>query len=213
MNGRVLALAGPVFAVVFGAAVFTMSETPAEDASAQEVLTYSADHQGELMVQAFLGPALAALLVIFFSALRAAARERVVAPGAGPTVMVAGAVLWASGLLLGSTLALGLAGAGDNEQAAVAETLNVLGAVSWIPFIAGIGVTLIGAGMTTLRTRMLPRWLGWVALVVGVASLAGPGGFLGFFVGPLWMLVAGVVLLRSSDGARAAAESPVHEQV
>lgn len=213
MNGRMLALAGPVFAVVFGAAIFTMSETPAEDASAQVVLAYSADHQGDLMVQAFLGPALAALLLLFFGALRAAARERVIAPGAGPTVMVGGAVLWASGLLLGSTLALGLAGAGDNEQPAVAETLNVLGSVSWIPFIAGIAVTLIGAGMTTLRTLLLPRWLGWLALVAGVISLAGPGGFLGFFVAPLWMLVAGILLLRQGEPAARTAETTARQQV
>ena len=75
----------------------------------------------------------------------------------------------------------------------------------WIPFIAGIAATLIGAGLTVLSSGVLPRWLGWVALVAGVISLAGPGGFLGFFVGPLWILVAGVLLFRRSDEVPTAA--------
>jgi hypothetical protein len=99
-------------------------------------------------------------------------------------------------------LSLALLSSSDHNQPQVAQAANVLSNASWIPFIGGIAVTLIGAGMTVLRTRILPVWLGWVALVAGVVSLIGPGGFLGFFVGPLWMLVAGVMLgLRSRESA------------
>ena len=54
----------------------------------------------------------------------------------------------------------------------------------------------------------MPAWLGWVAVVVGVISLVGPGGFLGFFVAPIWTLVAGVMLsLRTRT--KEAAPQPV----
>jgi hypothetical protein len=117
-------------------------------------------------------------------------------------VLLAGAVLWASGLLIGATTSLGVLTASDHGQSQVAQTMNVLCNDAWLPFIAGIAVTLIGAGLTVLATGVLPRWMGWVAAVTGVVSLAGPGGFLGFFVGPLWLLVAGVLLARAPTAVR-----------
>jgi hypothetical protein len=141
--------------------------------------------------------------VLFFGYVRSVARDRGTS-GAGPTVMVGGAVLWAAGLLLGSMLNLAALSAEDHGLGEVAQTVNVLNAVSWIPFIGGIAVTLIGAGMTVLRSGVLPSWLGWFGLVVGIIALAGPGGFLGFFAAPLWMLLAGFLLIRADDGVAAA---------
>jgi hypothetical protein len=48
--------------------------------------------------------------------------------------------------------------------------------------------------MTGLGAQVAPRWLGWAALVLGIVSLAGPGGFVGFFGAPLWILIAGITL-------------------
>ena len=204
MNNRLLALTGPLFTVLFAVAVFVVSdEGPGEDATGKEVVAFVNDHDDQLFVGAFGGPLLAALIVLFFSYVRSVARRRG-AEGAGPTVMVAGAAVWAAGLLLGSMLELAAVGAADDNLEQVAQTLNVLIESDWIPFIAGIAITLIGAGMTALRGALLPSWLGWVALVVGIIALIGPGGFLGFFVGPLWMLVAGIMLYTRSEEAVAA---------
>jgi hypothetical protein len=61
---------------------------------------------------------------------------------------------------------------------------------------------MLGAGITLLNAQILPRWMAWTAVVIGVLSLLGPGGFLGFFLGfflsPLWMVVAGIMLARRS---------------
>ncbi|MGH8867462.1 MAG: hypothetical protein ACRDYU_05640 [Actinomycetes bacterium] len=197
---RWLAWTGPAFAVLFAVVVFALQgSTPGEKDSAAQVLDYYNSHQGRTLTSVFLSPLAATLLVLFFSHVRAAARERDASGGAGPTVMFGGAVLWASGLLFGSTLDLALVSSSDNTQPLVAKTLSVLSTSVWIPFIAGIAITMVGAALAVLSSRILPSWLGWVALVAGVASLIGPGGFLGFFVGPLWMLVAGVMLgLRST---------------
>jgi hypothetical protein len=200
VNRRLLLLTGPLFTVVFFVAtLFIADDGPGVKASGEKVVEFANDHEGQLFFDAFAGPALAALVIVFFSTLLAVARERYPASGAGPTVMVGGAVLWSAGMLLGSTLELAMADAADKDLDQVAQTLNVILESSWIPFIAGIAVTLIGAGMTVLRTGLVARWLGWVALVVGIVALAGPGGFLGFFVGPLWMLVAGIMLYAQTD--------------
>ena len=202
MKARLLLLTGPLFTLVFLVAVlFVEGNTPGEKSSGEKVVAYYDSHQGSSLVGVFAGPAMAALLVLFFSQLRSLSRDGSSDAGPGPTVMVGGAILWAAGLLLGSTLELALVSSADHDQDAVAQTLNVLNAASWLPFIGGIAVTLIGAGMTVLRTGLVASWLGWVALVVGIVALAGPGGFLGFFVGPLWMLVVGVMLYLKAEPA------------
>ena len=198
LKNRWMVWTGPLFTIVFAVAVFALEgSTPGEKASAQEVMDYYNAHQGRTLTTVFLSPLLAALVVLFASHIRTMVRDRHLVPGPGPTVLLAGAVLWGSGILIGSTLSLAVTSASDHGQAQVAQTMNVLCNDAWLPFIAGIAVTLLGAGITVLGTGILPRWMGWVALVVGVVSLAGPGGFAGFFVGPLWLLVAGVLLARA----------------
>jgi hypothetical protein len=197
-TGRLLALTGPLYTVLFVVVVTALEgSAPGEKASVKEVLDHYQGHVGRSTADALLGPLAAALVVLFFSHLRTLVRERRVAPGPGPTVMICGAVLWAGGLLMGSTTTLAVSSAADHGQGQVAQTFNVLNNDSWIPFIAGIAITLLGAGLTLLSTHVLPRWMAWTALVVGIVSLMGPGGFLGFFVAPLWMLVAGVLLARA----------------
>lgn len=194
---RWLAWTGPLFTVVFYLAIFLLEgSSPGEKAPAQEVVDYYNSHRGRTFAEVFLAPAMAALLIVFLSYFRSVLRARRPAD-AGGTVLMAGGILWAGGLLTGSVVSLMLVTSSDNGQEQVAETANVLGNDVWIPFIAGIAITLIGAGMSVLSSGVLPRWLGWVALVAGVVSLAGPGGFLGFFVGPLWLFVAGVLLARA----------------
>jgi hypothetical protein len=194
-SSRALALTGPAFAIIFIVVGFVLENgTPGEKASGQEVVDHYNSHMGRLGADAFLGPLAALLLVLFFSHLRTLARERTITPGPGPTVMISGAAIWSAGMLLGSMLNLAILTAADKGQVQVAETVNVLNNMSWLPFIGGLAVTLVGAGMTVLSADILPRWLGWTAVVVGVISVAGPGGFLGFFVAPLWILVAGFLL-------------------
>jgi len=201
-NERWWAITGPAFAVVFWVVVFTLEgSTPGEQASPQEVVDYFNDHQGQTIADVFLAPLVMTMLLVFVAYRRARAREheRCLTARLASTVLIMGTAVWVSGALLGSVAQLALVTSSDNNQLEVAHTVNVLANSTWIPFIAGIAATLIGAGLVVLTTDLLPRWLGWVALAVGVVSLAGPGGFLGFFVGPLWVLVAGVLLfLRPS---------------
>lgn len=201
---RWLIWTGPLFAVLFLVVGLVLNgSTPGDKASGAEVMKHFNSHQGRTSINAFLAPLGAALIVLFAAEIRARARERG-QRGAGPTVLVGGAVLLAASLLSGAGLSLSLVTASDHNQSQVAQTLNVLSADNWIPFIGGVAVFLIGAGMTVLSTGLVPKWLGWVALVIGVVSLAGPGGFVGFFVAPVWILVAGILLAVRDDRVHAA---------
>jgi hypothetical protein len=197
-KSRILFWTGPVFAVLFIVLGFLTGDTPGEKSSGQKLINYFDDHKNALMASVFLSALACALLIVFAAQVRVRARES----GqnlAGPSVMVGGAVLWSAGLLTGSMITLAQVDASDRKNPDASVTLNYLANASWLPFIAGIAVFLIGAGMTALSTRIVPAWLGWLALVVGIVSLAGPGGFVGFFGGPLWLLIAGVYLATRSD--------------
>jgi hypothetical protein len=52
---------------------------------------------------------------------------------------------------------------------------------------------LIASGLAGLNTRVLPRWLSWAGLVIGLAFLT-PVGIIAFFVFPLWILAASIML-------------------
>jgi hypothetical protein len=120
--------------------------------------------------------------------------------------MLGGAILWAGGLLLSSVIELAQVSASDHGRSQVAQTVNVLSSADWIPFIGGIAVFLVGAGLAVLTSRVLPVWLGWVAIVGGVVSLSGPGGFVGLFLAPIWILIAGIMLaVRREPGPELAA--------
>ena len=80
-----------------------------------------------------------------------------------------------------------------------AQTLNVFGQNDLSVMAGGIAVLMLAAGIQTVRQPVLPRWLGWTAIVIGVMSLDIPAGFLGFFFGLIWILVVAIVLVVRSD--------------
>lgn len=70
-------------------------------------------------------------------------------------------------------------------------------------FFAGVQLfsipLLLATGLATLRLRHrpLPRWFGWVSLLLALVLAVPPVGWLGVFVGlPLWVLLASVLLYR-----------------
>jgi hypothetical protein len=90
----------------------------------------------------------------------------------------------------------GLADAAHHRQAAVVQTLNYLDQDDFFPTIAGLSIFMFAIGAAILRTRALPVWLGWFALLLGVLALAGPLGGIAFMIAPVWTLVTSIVLLR-----------------
>jgi hypothetical protein len=189
-------LAGPLFLLLLIAGLALSGSTPGESSSGQKVIAHYGDNEGKAYAAVFLvGPAVAVLMV-FIGRFRTALGRGIGAPG---KILQNGAILYGAGLLIANIFELGVVVASHNKLTAAAETINVLNNDAWIPTAIGMAVLLFGAGLAVLRTRVLPRWLGWVAVVIGVLSLLGPGGFLGFFVGPIWLAVAAVMLYVRRD--------------
>jgi len=64
----------------------------------------------------------------------------------------------------------------------------------FVPLVAGACVFMIANGLLTLRHGVLPAWLGWIALLIGVVSVT-PIGFIGFLATMGWVLVVSVLLV------------------
>ncbi|WP_274564906.1 hypothetical protein [Streptomyces spiramyceticus] len=153
-----------LLAVLFTVVAFLLiGDTPSVDAPADEVRTFYADHEAQGLWSLFLLVVAGALFVFFAAFLARALHQSPVGNGWLHHVIVAGGVLIAAGFWVGSSIALALVDLAD-EAAAGNDTLQALHALSedfFIPFVAGVAVMLLAAGLTVVRAAVSPCHAGW----------------------------------------------------
>ncbi len=77
----------------------------------------------------------------------------------------------------------------------VARILVVLG-WNWIAVIATPLAALVGGtAVVCLRFAALPKWLGWISVVVALALVIPPISYFGFLAFTIWIIVVSIVLL------------------
>jgi hypothetical protein len=69
-------------------------------------------------------------------------------------------------------------------------------------------VFYFSTALAILSTGALPRWLGWVTLVIAVISPIYFGGFIAFLALAPWTLVASILLLMGSPGGAGPGSGP-----
>jgi hypothetical protein len=80
----------------------------------------------------------------------------------------------------------------------------------FLPVIVAGFVFALCNGLAILRGSALPRWLGWVALVMAVLFVIPPIGFAGFILLVPWSLVVSVVMfLRYEAGGTRTEPDPL----
>lgn len=188
---RWMAWGGLVFLLFFAFVFFTSGEELSDTEAGSKVIESLNDKRDLRNIAVFGAPVAIAALLLFTSRLRATLGS---AAGAARHLLQYGAVIYSVAILLDSVLTLAMLNAADKDKEGVAEVLNAAWSADWIIFTTGIALLLLGAGLSILRTGVLPRWMGWIAAVLGVVSLLGPGGFAGFLLGPLWIGAASVML-------------------
>ena len=206
---RLLPLSGIVFVVLLLVAVVGLGgNTPESDASAAKVAAFYGDQSGRQFFAAFVLAATAPFLVFFASALAACVRldgghrhrpiwERVV---------TAGAAITAAAAVIAALIHFALADGADQNVSPIAlQALNVLDANVWLPFNSGLGVMMLGAAGLLLTETVLPRWLGWLALLAGVALFIPFADFIALIVALLWIILVSVMLYLGSTPTEPAA--------
>ena len=166
--------------------------TPDSDASAQHVVAFYHSNRHSQIASDFL-LAYAVIFGLFFgAALRSYLRARSKSDGL-IALGFAGMIVFAIGT---TTLAALDYAAADNPTKitpAAEQALNVLANDVFLAFLIGLGVFLLGNGIAIVRTKALPRWLGWIAVVGSVVAVTPAGWFVLFgLLG--WTLVVSVLM-------------------
>jgi hypothetical protein len=110
-----------------------------------------------------------------------------------------------------ASIAPGWAARDFGETTEIHKALERMNEASFIAQMLPDGVMLAAVALVTLKTRALPRWLGWLAAVAAPLLLVN-GMFLDADFGPafllflLWTLLASVVLTVRPRGVAAHAE-------
>ena len=104
-----------------------------------------------------------------------------------------GAGILATGIAIDSTIAFALSEAADDIDPAAAQALQALWDNDFMPFALGSIVLLLASGLSIVRHGALPKWLGWIAIVLGVISMT-PAGFVGFLGAAVWIVIVSVML-------------------
>jgi hypothetical protein len=195
---RLAPLVGAVFVVLVIVAFIPLGgNTPDNDATAQKVQSFYSKHTDRELVAAYVLALSVPFLVFFTSILYRAIRA---AGGRGrlATAAFGGGLLSAAGFAVAAAVHFALASAGDKASTLpTTQTLNVLDNMDFIPFVTGLGIMLLAAGLATLRYGgALPRWLGWAAVIVGIAIFIPFVGFVAFGLSGIWVLAASIVLYR-----------------
>ncbi|HUJ66789.1 MAG TPA: hypothetical protein VLX59_14685 [Acidimicrobiales bacterium] len=191
---------GLVFVVLVVVASFVAPNNPDTNATAAKVVSFYHQHQGAYYFNSYVIVAAIIVGLAYFWYLREYLAEAT-ASGRLLTVAFAGAVVFAvsGGLQAGTKFALADASHSGNISGASMQTLNVLENDLSVPITAaGTATFLLFTGIVIIRKGGLPRWLGWVAVVLAILSAP---GFVGGLPTGLWVLIASITLIVTNRNA------------
>jgi hypothetical protein len=194
---------GPLMGILFVALVIASfvigGETPDVDDSPTKIVDFYVDNDSaQIWGAVVLGWSCVALL-FFVGTLRRTLRAAAGDDGGLSAVVLLGGALMAVGLTIFAGLTFTLGDAADNLPRDAVVTLNALNGDMFIPLALGNAVFNLALGLAVIRHGALPKALGWLAIVLGVASLT-PAGFFAFMATGIVIIWTSVVLLRRGDG-------------
>jgi hypothetical protein len=193
---RIVPLAGVAYLVLEIAGNGSIGSFPDSNTSIAKLLPFYASHHSNIARGGFLLHYAALALALFLVGVWARAYQ------AGVHVLVSGALLVGSAVTVAAAFAeaavystLGFVGAHESVIAPAAlQAWHVNGAGGGATTgDGGLMIVLIAVSAAALAGGVLPRWLGWSALPIGLVQLT-PLGFFGGLVFWLWAAVAGIYM-------------------
>lgn len=193
---RLIALTGAVWAVLAVVAIFTSSgETPNADAGPAKVYRYYSAHSSEIKTSAVFFAVAFLFFLLFAGTLRSFLRRNPANDGPATLMLVAaGVITVAAGI--GGGVEVGLAKNIHHLTPGAAQALNVVQNEVFLPVLVAGCVFGLCNGIAILRTSMLPRWLGWVSIVMAIVFVIPPAALAGLLLLFLWSLVVSIVMFR-----------------
>jgi hypothetical protein len=187
--------------ILLGIVSFIVGGEPkSADDPVREIVKFYVDNKNSIQAGAFIGVA-ATLLLVFFGAylrrfLRAASPEGEMLS----LVAFAGLVVVAMGFAIDTTILIALSEAADDINPVAVQSLQALWDNDFVPLVLGVLMFLWATGLSVIRSGVLPKWLGWVMILLGVVGLT-PIGFVSAIGAAILVLVLSILLsLRARSG-------------
>ena len=204
-KGWLVPLTGVVFLVVVIVGLMISGEPPdPADDSAREIVDFYVDNKSSLMAGTYLEGLAAALLVFFGAHLREVLRVAAGGKDFLSTAAFAGLLLIAVGFTVDGSINLALAETAEDIEPAGVQALTALYHNDFVPFAVGSVVFLVAMGISVLQHGALPKWIGWIAILLAVIGLT-PIGFVAFIGSGILIAIIGVVLALRGRAKPAAA--------
>ena len=202
-------LTGVAFIILAFVSFAVAGEPPDTDEGAQEVVSFYSENEGSVVAGSLIQGLAAAVFLFFAGVLRTVLREGPGARGTLAAISFAGAIVFATGVAFDATINFALAEEVDTEgfDPIAMQALLGLWSNDWVPFAVGLLTFLIATGWAIIRTGVLPKWLGWAAIVIALFAVT-PIGFVAFFGGALFVLIVSVMLAMRDRPAKPTAPPP-----
>jgi hypothetical protein len=186
-------LTGLAFIVV-GAISFVIGGQPKSADHAPAVISaWYVANKDSVQAGAFIGVAAIVLLVFFGAYLRRLLRAAAPDNELLSLVSFAGILLVAVGAAIDTTILIALGEAADDINPIGVQSLQALWDNDFVPLAMGCVLFLLGTGLSVLRSGVLPKWSGWVMVVLGVLGFT-PIGFVSAIGAALTVLVLSIAL-------------------
>ena len=200
---RLAPLTGIPFAILLAVTFFATPSSPDTHDTGAQVIQHYNDHKTGHLIGDLCGGVAVVFFLFFISSLRSYFKGRPGgADGLSIAALIGGAFIGMGGAIF-TSLDVALIDARHDIAPQAAQALNVLSNDFFFPFEIGLIVFSISIGLAIIASGALPKWLGWVQVVIGVVAFT-PVGFFGFFVTLVWSVIVAILIYRRSAPAAAA---------
>ncbi len=204
-NEWLVPLAGVAFVVLMIIGFIVGGEPKSADEPVNEVVDFYVDNKSSVQAGAIIGGLAMLMLVVFAAYLRRVLRD---AGGPGEiwsALSFAGLVIVAIGFAIDITILIALSEAAEDVNPVAVQALQALWDNDFVPIALGATMFLLGTGAAILQSGVLPKWLGWLMLLLVIVGVT-PIGFVSAIGAALLVLALGIVLsLRARSAAPPAA--------
>jgi Domain of unknown function (DUF4386) len=200
-NSWLAPLTGVAFFVLVIVGFAIGGEPPELDEPAREIVDFYVDNKDAAMVGALLEGVAATLFVFFGGYVRRVLRDAEGERGILSAIAFAGTIIFAVGLAIDATITMALTESAEDVDPSAVEALVALFQNDYVPFAVGLQVFLLAMGLVAVRTGAIPKWIGWIAILLAVIAVT-PIGFAAFIGGGILVLVLSVILTMRARAAQ-----------
>ncbi len=189
----IVPLAGVAFVLLMIVGFAVSGEPKSADEPAREIVDYYVENKDSVQVGAIIGGIAILMLLVFGAYLRSALRDAGGASEIWSGLAFAGIVIVAVGFAVDLTISIALTEAADDVNPVAVQALQALWDNDFVPIALGVVTFLLGTGIAVVRSGVLPKWLGWLMIVLVIVGVT-PIGFVSAIAAGLLVGVLGILL-------------------